>query len=311
MSEDSRLQKRAQSTLLQRLLGSRFVTGLGMFVSKHVPAPIGYGIAGLIAGLINLLKPDVYWIVHANLRQVVGPQVDERRLHHLVRQVFRNTARNNYELWHLVGQGQEALRAAVRIPPEAWTHVEQARQRGKGMIMVGTHTGNFDLGVLALAIHGLEVQVLGLAAAPAGGFDLMDQMRTQFGVHLTSIGVSALREAIHRLKAGGTVVTGVDRPVGDEVPAVEFFGRPALLPTGHVRLALKTDAAILVAGPYCDGQGHTVVPFSPPLEMAYTGDPDEDLRVNLRQVTVWLEKFIRARPEQWAMFVRVWPEQRP
>ncbi|HUV90544.1 MAG TPA: hypothetical protein VMY80_12890, partial [Anaerolineae bacterium] len=146
-------------TPLQRFLGSRAVTGLGMFVSRYAPPFIGHLVAGLIAGLINWRKPAVYWIVRANLRQVVGPQVDERALHRLVRQVFRNAARNNYELWHLVSQGQAAIRAAVHIPPEAYAHIEQAQQRGKGLIIAGTHTGNFDLGILALVVYGLEMQV--------------------------------------------------------------------------------------------------------------------------------------------------------
>lgn len=307
-------------TPLQRFLGSRFVTGLGMFVSKYAPSFLGRLVAGIIAGLINWRKPAVYWIVHANLRQVVanpsplsggsqrgvGPQVDERALHRLVRQAFRNTARNNYELWHLVSQGLEAIRAAVQIPPEAYAHIEQAQRRGKGLIIAGTHTGNFDLGILALVVYGLEMQVLGLAHQPTRGFNLMDQMRTRAGVYLTSISVPALREAVRRLRGGGAVLTGVDRPVGGEETTVEFFGRPALLPTGHVRLALKTDAAILVGAPYRDADGRTVMRVSPPLEMVRTGDPHEDLRVNLRQVAAWMEEFIRACPEQWGMFVPVW-----
>jgi KDO2-lipid IV(A) lauroyltransferase len=278
-----------------------------MSLSKYSPPFIGHAIAGLIAGLINWRRPSVYWIAHANLRQVVGPQADEKTLHRLVRRAFRNTARNNYELWHAVSRGPEALRAAVYFPPDVWPHVEAARQRGKGLIIAGTHTGNFDLGILALALHGLEMQVLGLADPPAGGFNLMDQMRTRAGIHLTSISVPALREAIKRLRAGGAVLTGVDRPVGGAETTVEFFGRPALLPTGHVRLALKTDAAILVAGPYRDAQGRTVARLSPPLEMTYTGDPQEDLQTNMRRVAAWLEEFIRPRPEQWGMFVPVWP----
>jgi len=307
MSQEHRPGLRVQLTPLQRFLGSRFVTGLGMFLSKYAPPSVGHAIAGLIAGLINWRKPDVYWIVHANLRQVVRPQVDEETLHRLVRQVFRNAARNNYELWHAASRGAEAIRAAVYFPPDVWTHIEEARQRGKGLIIAGAHTGNFDLGILALALRGLEVQVLGLAAPPAGGFSLMDRMRTRAGIHLTSISVPALREAIKRLRAGGAVLTGVDRPVGGEETPVEFFGRPALMPTGHVRLALKTDAAILVTGPYRDAQGRTVARLSPPLEMVRTGDAEEDLRVNLRRVAAWLEEFIRPRPEQWAMFVPVWP----
>lgn len=311
MSESRGISTRTQLTLLQRILSSRQVTGLGMFLSRHAPPPVGYALADLIAGPINRLRPAVYWIVHANLRQVVGPQVDERKVHRLVRQVFHRTARNNYDLWHLVSRGPQALRAAVTILPGAWAHMARARQRGRGSIIVGTHTGNFDLGVLALALHLPEAHVLSLTTQPTGGFALMDRMRTEFGVHVTPISFPALREAVSCLEAGGVVVTGVDRPVGDHAPMVEFFGRPSPLPTGHVRLALKTDAAILVASPHCDEGGRIVVHFSPPLEMQRAGDPAEDLRVNMRRVTDWLERSIRARPEQWAMFVPVWPAQRP
>jgi lauroyl/myristoyl acyltransferase len=309
MTKDLHPRQHTQPTLLQRFLGSRLVTGVGMSISKYLPPTAGYAIGGLIAGLINWLKPDVYWIVHANLRQVVGPQVDEKTVHRLVRQVFRNTTRNNYEVWHLVGRGLEALRAVIHVPPDVWERIDQVRRRGKGVIIAGAHTGNFDVGLLALATQKWETQVLGLAIRPAGGFDLMDHMRTRTGVHLTPISVPALREAIKRLRAGGVVLTGVDRPVGDEEQWVEFFGRPAPLPTGHVRLALKTDAVIFVASAYRDSQRSNVVRLSAPLEMVRTGDPDEDLRVNMRRVTAWLEEFIRARPEQWAMFVPVWPER--
>jgi len=291
------------------MLGSRPITGAGMFLSKYTPPCVGYAAADLVAGLIAWSRPTIYWNVHANLRQVVGPQMDEQVLHRIVRRAFRAAARNDYELWHLVGRGREAVRESVQVPNEVWEHIEQARQGGRGVILVGIHTGNFNLLLLALAAHGVAFQVLGLAAPPGGGFDLMDRMRARAGLHLTSIEVSALREAISRLREGGIVVTGVDRPVDDAGEWVEFFGRPAPLPAGHVRLALKTGAVILVGAPYhSQEKGHTIR-LSPPLEMIRTGDPDEDLRVNMRRVTVQLEQFIRSWPDQWAMFVQVWPKE--
>ena len=307
---EEQTEEQPRPTLVQRFLGSRLVTGLGMVVSRHASPWIGYAIGGVIAGLINRLRPDVYWVLYANLRQVVGPGVDERALHRMVRRVFRNTARNNYELWHLVGQGPAALKAAVRIPSDFWERVDQARQAGRGAVIVGVHTGNFDVALLALAADRKdETLVLGIATPPTGGFDLMDHMRARMGVNITSIGVPGLREAIRRLRGGGIIVTGVDRPVGDEEHRVEFFGRPAPLPTGHVRLALKTDAVIFVAGAHRETRRRNVVHISPPLEMVRTGDADEDLRVNMRRTAALLEEFIRAWPQQWGMYVPVWPER--
>lgn len=278
-----------------------------MFISEHLPPAVGYKLADVVAQLFAWLKPDVYWIVYDNLRQVLGPRVAEGRLHRLTHRVFCSAARNDYALWHLIGRGREAIGSAVHFPSEVWSSIDQAIQRGRGAIIAGAHTGGFDLSLMSLAAQGLNLQVLGLASPPTGGFDLLDQMRARAGLHLTSIGVSALRQAIHRLRGGGLVATGVDRPVSAEGRGVEFFGRPAPLPVGHVRLALRTDAAILVAAPYRDPQKGNLVRISPPLEMVRPGNEKRNLQVNLRRVTAWLEKFIRACPDQWAMFVPVWP----
>lgn len=303
--------KPTQPTRLQRFLGSRLVTGAGMALSRYAPVWMGHAVARLIAEAINTFKPGVYWIVYANLRQVLGKETSEKALHRTVQQVFRHNARNNYDLWHAVAHGPQEIQKGVHIPPEAWANLDRALQRGKGAIIVGTHTGNFDLGILALAARGHEVQVLGLAAPPAKGFTLMDEMRRKSGIRITPASVQAIREAIQRLRSGGIVLTGVDRPMGNATEArVPFFGRPALLPTGHVRLALKTDAAILVASPsYHPDQRRTVVNISPPLVMERTGDPEKDLKLNLQRVTEWVERSIRHQPGQWALFLPVWPDE--
>ena len=48
--------------------------------------------------------------------------------------------------------------------------------------------------------------------------------------------------------------------------------------------------------------------LEPPIEMAHTGNRDEDLRLNMERVLNSLEAVIRSWPEQWQMFVPVWPE---
>jgi lauroyl/myristoyl acyltransferase len=47
--------------------------------------------------------------------------------------------------------------------------------------------------------------------------------------------------------------------------------------------------------------------MEPPLEMLRTGERAEDIRLNMRRVLDALEAIIRRWPEQWQMFVPVWP----
>jgi KDO2-lipid IV(A) lauroyltransferase len=166
---------------------------------------------------------------------------------------------------------------------------------------------NFGLALLVLGAHGLPAQILSLAA-PQAGFDLLDDLRRGEGLEMTPISSQSLRAAIRRLRDGGLVVTGVDRPVPGERTLVEFFGRPAYLPVGLARLALMTGATVLVgACTYEPEQGYTL-DISGPVEMVDTGNRQEDALSSMRRLAVVMEGYVRARPEQWLMLHPVWPE---
>jgi lauroyl/myristoyl acyltransferase len=44
------------------------------------------------------------------------------------------------------------------------------------------------------------------------------------------------------------------------------------------------------------------------MEMVQTGDRDQEVQVNMQRILAALERVIRHWPEQWQMFVPVWPE---
>ena len=90
---------------------------------------------------------------------------------------------------------------------------------------------------------------------------------------------------------------------------IPFFGRPARVPSGHVRLALRTGAVVSIA--YCvlspETQRYTAH-LEPPMEMIRTGNREEEVRLNMRRILEVLERLIYHQAEQWQMFVPVWPE---
>ena len=291
----------------QDFVSSKPMTQLGIFLARHLPRRLGYGLARVAANLIANRKPEVYWAVRANLRRVLGPEADDATLHRMAYQVFFHAGQTYYDFFHALGQSKEVLAGAVRIPEEVISFLRSETARGQGVLLLATHMSNFDLLGLSVGVRGLPMQILTLAN-PRGGFHLLNRLRAEAGFEVTPITPQSLRAAIRRLKSGGIVLTGVDRPDPEEREPVEFFGQLAYLPLGPVRLALLADALVMVGSCYYEpGKGYALR-VTGPLEMIHTGDRWRDIRANVRRLADILEEHVRAHPEQWMMFHRLWPE---
>jgi len=293
---------------LQDFMSSKPMTRLGIVLGRYMPRGAGYGLARIVAGIIARRKPQVYWTVRANLRQILGPEADDATLHRMTRQVFFHAGQTYYDFFHAIGQPKEVLAEAVPIPDEILAFARSETARGQGVLVLAAHMSNFDLLGLSMGVQGLPIQILSLAD-PQAGFHLLNYLRATAGFEVTPITPESLRAAIRRLKSGGIVLTGVDRPIPEDRELVEFFGRPAYLPVGPVRLALMTGALVIMASCYYEPDEGYGLKVTGPLEMVRTGDRKRDLMTNVRRVVDILEQHVRARPEQWMMFHPVWPEQ--
>lgn len=291
----------------QEWIEGRWAIQLGLWIGQHRSRQFGYGLSRRVADGILRFKPEVYRKVEDNLRHVVGPEVGERDLSSMVHSVFEHAGQTYYDFFRAIGQPRQALANAVRISPSLLAFLSAEQQAGRGVLLLGVHMSNFDLGILALGAHDLSAQILSLGG-PQDGFGLLNDLRQMDGFEVTPIGPIALRGAIRRLRSAGLVITGADRPtLEEESDLVPFFGQPARLPLGPARLALMTDATVLLGACYRDpGEGY-VLQVTDPVEMENTGNRKADVIASTRRLAELMEAFIRARPTQWLMFHRLWP----
>jgi lauroyl/myristoyl acyltransferase len=292
----------------QEWIEGRWAIKLGLWIGQHTSRRFGYALARSIADGIVSLRPDVYWRVRDNLRHVLDPDLGPAELHAAVRQVFVHAGETYYDFFRAIGQPAQALARAVHIPPSLLALVRSEREAGRGVVLYGVHMSNFDLGILSLGAHGLSAQLLSLGGRH-DGFALLNDLREMDGLEVTVLNPQSLRQAVRRLRAGGMVMTGADRPVpGDGDDLVPFFGRPARLPLGPVRLALLTDATVLLGACYRDPGAGYRLDVTGPIEMVHTGDRTADILASARRLAEVMEVYIRARPVQWMMFHRLWPD---
>ena len=105
---------------LQDVFSSKPMTRLGIVLGQHAPRWMGYGLARTAANIIALRKPEVYWTVRANLRQILGPEADgaEQNLPYVERLV-------KTLLWARGG-----WKVSVAGPSEVGEHIREAYSSG-------------------------------------------------------------------------------------------------------------------------------------------------------------------------------------
>lgn len=293
---------------LQEIFSSKAVTQLGITAARYLPPAAGYGLARLIAGAIVRSKPALYDTVRANLRQICGPETGTAELDALTYHLFRHAGMTYYDFFHALDHSPAELARIMPIPQQTLDQIRAAQAQGKGVLILGIHMSNFDLAILSLGAHGLPIQALSLAD-PQAGFRILNRLRAEAGFEITPISPESLRAAIRRLRRGGIVMTGADRPIPEDRYLVPFFGRPAYLPLGPARLALLTDATVFLGACHYEAATGYQIEVLGPLEMARSDDRQADVVRNTRRLARFMEAQIRAYPEQWMMFHPFWPEE--
>lgn len=271
------------------------------WLAQHVPPSMATGLGSAIGHWLAIAGGRMYSAIRANQAQVRGLSLDDPSLDQAVIAVLRHAGQVYYDLFR---QAFEAHPMA--LTPHAAHNLQTAIQSGRGLILVGAHLSNFDLGIQYVTSRQIPIQLLSLTE-PIGGFQLMNALRANPLCEVTPVSQAALRKAIQRLRAGGIIATGVDRPVPGQLEMLPFFGRPAPLPVGHIRLALKTNARVMAM--WCEWSPHRgyLLHAGPLMEMEQYPLPfDELVRHNAVRVLRVLEAAIARRPAQWLMFIPVW-----
>lgn len=291
----------------QKILGSPPFIMLGVAIARLTPKRFGYWLARRVAQDMSRRCNHLFSTLRANLRHVVGSQASEQDLNRLAENAIYHAGCTYFDMFRARRQDIRQGRVTVRIDPEAWALAKSVLSDQRGAVLVGPHMSNFDLAAQWITAQGIQMQALSLAT-PDLGTRVVNWLRERRGMTMTPIDVRSLRLALERLRQGGVVLTGVDRPVSKDDEPILFFDAPARMPSGHVRLAIQTSARIVVACCVQEPDGYYSLRLAPPLEMEISGDRAQDVHHNTRRVLAVIEDMIRQAPDQWLMFVPVWPE---
>ena len=290
----------------QSFLNGPIGIGLILSIGKLIPPSVGYLLADRTARFISSQKESpLVRATRANQWIASGKSLTAEELDDQTFETIRNTALCIYDLYHNIDRHQNII-DRVTLSPKLRAFLDSRLGGNEGTLMVAPHLSNFDFGGRAIVLHGYDVQALSYPH-PHTGYQWQNKLRKDAGMNITPMSTETMRAAKARLKVGGGIVTGLDRPLENTNYHPHFFGSPTNLPTSYVRMALQTKSAVLVIA--CVGlpKNNYTVECSDLIYMEPDDDPVKEIEMNAEKVLLEAEKFIRAYPSQWAMTYPVWP----
>jgi phosphatidylinositol dimannoside acyltransferase len=258
---------------------------------------------------------DAVWMRHgkgvqrlqANLRRVLGPDVDERELRRVTHEGVRSYLRYWCEVFQLPRMPRETVIARTHAVDESFGR--DAIASGRGTILVLPHTGNWDAAGAWLAGTGAPFTTVAERLEPASLFERFVAFRESLGMEvipLTGGERPPFAVLAERLRAGGTLCLLGDRDLTSTGIDVDFFGAPARMPAGPAALARDTGAALVpVTLRFWDDRDWEVR-FHPEVQRVDTGERADDIRAMTQSVADCFADGIREHPQDWHMLQRVW-----
>ena len=291
---------------LQSIINSRLGIGLILGIGKLIPPKVGFKLADWVAMKIASRKESqMVHSLRANQWVVTGQKLSTEELDAQVLDTFRHIAHVQYDLYHNLDNHQATLDRMILCPQ--LVGLLNSRMGGnEGTLILAPHLSNFDLAGRAMALNGYNIQVLSYPQ-PHGGYQWQNRLRKDIGIEISPMSTESLRRAKTRLKDGGFVISGLERPLVDTNYHPKFFGYPAPVPVFYVRLALQTNSAILIIACVGTPEENYTLECSDLIYLKPDDDPLREIERNAEKVLKAAEPFIRKHPEQWAMTYTVWP----
>ncbi|QTA84353.1 lysophospholipid acyltransferase family protein [Desulfonema magnum] len=266
-----------------------------------IPKQWGDRMGCLLGRLFFIADAKHRKIAMQNLAYVFGKNPSQTR--ELSLKVFENLGKILFEAAWSVRLKQERFFKYFKI--EGLSHVRDAYEKGRGVLILTAHFGNWELLAVIAAMLGYPISIV---YRPLD-FKPLDQFivnsRSRFGAKLIHRR-KALRKILRCLNRGEMVAMLMDQSVDwYEGVFVDFFGHRTCTNKGMALLAMKTEAPVVPVFLIREEFGFTGK-FLPEIPLTKTGDKTKDVEINTEKYNKVIESVVREYPEQWFWVHRRW-----
>jgi len=263
-----------------------------------LPFPLAFRLCGFLGCISYYILFRLRAIILANLKLAFGNEKSIGEINQIAKGVFRNAGLSSAEVLCWSKLGIEYLQNHVTIEnPEA---VLSAYEKGKGIIGLTAHLGNWEYMAAALALRfRIPFSVIAREHSNIWINRLLEQNRRSMGIDVIYRGQDAIA-ILRRLKRGEGLGILADQNIHGEGIMVNFFCQPAKTIRNLAELILRTGSPVvpIFIIRNKDLTTHKLI-IENPLSFEVTGDRESDLKNISQTYTGIIESYIRRFPDQW------------
>lgn len=267
----------------------QFIFRLIFLLPSKIALAIMYACAWLLQAIIKLTP--IKRMIKENVKKVF-PDSQAKKI---ANRLIRNSAYAVFEIMCLPFLKHKHLESVVKV--NGLNNIKEALAKGKGTILLTMHTGNYELCVLPLTKLGYKINgVVRSTKDPI--FKIIDQSRKATGIRLINVLEKDMYQATLKLleKNEFVILLADTGALESRHETRKFLGHNVPVATGWLTLAQRAGCTILPCLAKKDGPNNELTICPPLVIKKETRQESED------QIMKVFEDFIKANPEQWAMF---------
>ena len=277
---------------------SRIVYGWLTTLMASMPLGLGYALANFLTEIHFRLFPSRRHAALANLAAAM-PRATRRERMRVARAMMRSYNSMLFEFFRLPSMSRDELLRSVEVVGRE--HLESAVARRRGVIIAGSHIGNWELAGVVIAHWGYALHAVAGVQLSRWLTPAVRESKSELAIHTVSQ-EDGSRKLLSALEHNDLVVLMVDGDLYSHGVPVEFFGRETHWPAGPGVLAQRTGALVICG--YCErlAPGRFRIVLEPPLDPAAF---PTTTALN-EAVASTVERHIRDHLDQWCIFRPLW-----
>ena len=269
---------------------------------KALPVSLGLLLGRFAGRILYYLDKRHRKNAYLNLRIAFSGTKTVCELKKILKASFINLAQNVIETFRLSLIDKDYIEKYIDF--ENRDCIKEALKQNKGVILVGSHFGSWEMSNLIVKLLGYDYYVYAKEQKKFSlAYAYLNKLIASKGTNILDKD-SAVFKIARALKCNKVVGMVADHG-GKTGLAVPFFGKLAPTPTGAIRMALKFGCPVVIGLIRRDHGPYHKVNFLL-FEVVNSKDAENDLKENLSRMNKIIESYVAKYPENNLWYYKRW-----